>query len=154
MQLAVIEYARNVCKLKHANSTEFDANTPYPVIDIIPEQKEMVTKKMYGATMRLGEYPAILRKGSRVQKIYGKSQVFERHRHRYEVNPAYIEILEEYGLVFSGRSPDGKLMEFLELPTHKFFIATQAHPEFKSRPLKPHPLFVAFLKACSQSKAS
>lgn len=152
MQLAVIEFARNVCGLKKAHSTEFDPKTPHPVIDIIPEQKEQLRKKRYGATMRLGAWEAVLKKGSRVWKIYGKKSVIsERHRHRYEVNPKYIKILEKNGLVFSGKSPDGKLMEFLELPRHVFFVATQAHPEFKSRPLRPHPLFVEFVKACSKT---
>ncbi len=152
MQLAVIEFARNVCGLKKANSTEFDPKTPHPVIDVIPEQKELLEKKMYGATMRLGAWEAVLKKGSRVWKIYKKRKVSERHRHRYEVNPKYIKILEKHGLVFSGKSPDGKLMEFLELPNHRFFIATQAHPEFKSRPLAPHPLFVSFLKEALKLK--
>lgn len=146
MQLAVIEFARNVCKLRDANSTEFNPRTKHPVIDIIPEQKELLKKKMYGATMRLGAWEAVLKKGSLVYKIYGKERISERHRHRYEVNPKYVSILEKHGLVFSGKSPDGKLMEFLELPNHIFFVATQAHPEFKSRPLAPHPLFVAFMK--------
>ncbi len=148
MQLAVVEFARNVCGLKRANSTEFDPKTRYPVIDIIPEQREILKKKKYGATMRLGVWEAVLKKGSRVWKIYGKrNRISERHRHRYEVNPKYIKLLESKGLVFSGRSPDGKLMEFLEIPEHVFFIATQAHPEFKSRPLRPHPLFVEFIKS-------
>ncbi len=152
MQLAVVEFARNVCKLRGANSTEFDPNTPNPVIDIIPEQKELIEKKMYGATMRLGAWTAVLKRNSIVHKIYGKEKISERHRHRYEVNPKYIEVLEKSGLVFSGISPDGILMEFIELPEHRFFVATQAHPEFKSRPTKPHPLFVAFLKACKELK--
>ncbi len=97
--------------------------------------------------MRLGSYPAILKKGTIVQQLYGKNKVYERHRHRYEVNPDYVEILEKGGLVFSGRSPDGVLMEFLELPNHPYFVATQAHPEFKSRPMKPSPLFDGFIKA-------
>jgi CTP synthase len=147
-QLAVVEFARNVCKLNGAHTTEINPNTPYPVVDILPEQKELIKKKMYGASMRLGAWEAILKKGSKVFELYGKEKISERHRHRYEVNPKYIEILEKNGLVFSGRSLDGKLMEFLELPNHKFFIATQAHPEFKSRALKPHPLFLGFIKAC------
>lgn len=155
MQLAVIEFARNVCNLKKAHSTEFNPKTPHPVIDIIPEQKEIIKNKKYGATMRLGAYKAILKKGSKVWKIYGrKSHVSERHRHRYEVNPKYIKTLEKHGLVFSGKSPDGNLMEFLELPNHIFFIGTQAHPEFKSRPLRPHPLFVEFIKACLKNTIS
>lgn len=143
LQLAVIEFARNVCGLE-ANSTEIDPNTNHPVIDILPEQKEIKEK---GATMRLGAYPAILRE-SNVKQIYQSDEVFERHRHRYEVNPVYHKILEDNGLVFSGMSPDGKLVEFIELPNHKFFIATQAHPEFKSSLLNPAPLFDGFIKAC------
>jgi len=146
--LAVVEYARNVCGLKDANSTEINPNTPHPVIDILPEQKKIKEK---GATMRLGAYPAILKEGSLVRKLYGeKGKVYERHRHRYEVNPGYIEILEKNGLVFSGVSPDRKLMEFLEIPGHKFFVATQAHPEFKSSLMKPSPPFLGFIKACVQ----
>jgi len=146
-QLAVVEYARNVCGLKDANSTEINPNTPHPVIDILPEQKKIKEK---GATMRLGAYPAVLKEGSLVRKLYRKEKVYERHRHRYEVNPEYIEILEKNGLVFSGVSPDRKLMEFLEIPGHKFFVATQAHPEFKSSLMKPSPPFLGFIKACVQ----
>jgi CTP synthase len=148
MQMAVIEFARNVCGLNSANTTENEPNTPYPVIDFMPEQKELIRLKQYGATMRLGAYPAILKEGTKVRELYGKEFVSERHRHRYEVNPEYIETLEKHGLIFSGTSPDKTLMEFLELPTHKFFIATQAHPEFHSRFENPSPLFVGFIKAC------
>jgi len=116
----------------------------------LPEQKELIKKKMYGASMRLGAWETILKKGSRVFELYGKEKISERHRHRYEVNPRYVEILEKNGLVFSGRSVEGNLIEFLELPKHKFFIATQAHPEFKSRPLNPHPLFLGFIEACAE----
>ncbi len=149
MQLSVVEFARNVCGLDGANSTEFDPETPYPVIDIIPEQKELIEKKKYGGTMRLGAWEAVLKPGTKVWELYGKDRVWERHRHRYEVNPEFIEILEKNGLIFSGSSPDGKLMEFIELPNHPFFVATQAHPEFKSRPTKPHPLFLGLIKASS-----
>jgi len=152
MQLAVVEYARNICGLHDANSTEFDSKTPYPVIDLIPDQVNIIRESKYGATMRLGAYPAILKKGSLVYKLYGKENVSERHRHRYEVNPDYIETLECKGLVFSGRSPDGVLMEFMELPSHPFFVGTQAHPEFKSRPMKPAPLFDGFIKAAIKNK--
>jgi CTP synthase len=149
LQLAVVEFARNVCGLKKANSTEFDPKTPYPVIDILPEQKKIIRESRYGATMRLGAYPAILKKGSLVWLLYGKKEkVSERHRHRYEVNPKFHEILQKNGLVFSGISPDKRLVEFIELPNHKYFVATQAHPEFKSRPLKPAPLFDGLIKAC------
>jgi len=153
MQLAVVEYARNVCGLKGANTTEVEKNTPYPVIDFIPDQVKIVTESRYGATMRLGAYPAVLTEGSLIRKLYdNKNKVYERHRHRYEVNPQYIEPLEKNGLLFSGRSPDGILMEFMELPGHPYFTATQAHPEFKSRPMKPAPLFDGLLKAAKKKK--
>jgi CTP synthase len=148
MQLAVIEFARNVCGLKNANSTEMDPKTEYPVIDMLLEQKKIIGENRYGGTMRLGSYPAQLKKGTKVYDLYGKKDlVNERHRHRYEVNPAFIPKLEEKGIVFSGASPDRKLMEFLELPKHKFFVATQAHPEFTSRFGKPNPLFYGFVKS-------
>jgi len=153
MQLAVVEFARNVCKLKGANSTEFEKSPEHAVIDVLPEQREILAKRKYGASMRLGAWKAVLERGTRVWEIYGrKSEVWERHRHRYEVNPEYVEILENRGLVFSGKSEDGRLMEFLELPGHEFFVATQAHPEFKSRPLQPHPLFVEFLRSARKVK--
>ena len=152
MQLAVVEYAQNVCKLKGAHSTEVDKKTRHPVIDFIPEQVNIVQDSRYGATMRLGAYPAVLKKGTLVQKLYGKNKVYERHRHRYEVNPEYVEVLEEKGLVFSGKSPDGVLMEFMELPNHPYFVATQAHPEFKSRPMKPSPLFDGVIKAAKKKR--
>ena len=148
MQLATVEYARDVCALVDAHSTEIDPKTPHPVIDILPEQKVILKDKKYGATMRLGAYPALLKEGSKVAQLYGTLEVSERHRHRYEVNPDYITLLEENGLVFSGTSPDRRLMEFLELPELKFFVATQAHPEFKSRFESPAPLFLGFIKAC------
>jgi CTP synthase len=143
LQLAVVEFARNVCKLD-ANTTEVNPNVKDPVIDILPEQKAIKDK---GATMRLGSYPAILKEGTQVRKIYGKEKVEERHRHRYEVNPDYHKILQDKGLIFSGMSPDRRLVEFIELP-NQFFIGTQAHPEFKSSFLHPAPLFDAFVKAC------
>ena len=148
MQLAVIEFARNVCNLEKAHSTEIDEKTPSPVIDILEEQKEILHKSRYGASMRLGAYPAKLKENTKIWELYNKQEeVSERHRHRYEVNPKFISQLEEKGLVFSGASPDRKLMEFLELPDHKFFCATQSHPEFKSRFGKPAPLFFGFIKA-------
>jgi len=148
LQLAVVEFARNVCGLERAHSTEIDPKTPYPVIDILPEQREIIKESRYGASMRLGSYPAVLKRGSLVWKLYGEKDVIsERHRHRFEVNPEFHEILQKNGLVFSGMSPDGKLVEFIELPNHKYFIATQAHPEFKSRPLRPAPLFDGLIKA-------
>jgi len=152
MQLAVVEYAQNVCNIKNANTVEVDKNTAHPVIDFIPEQVEIIQDSRYGATMRLGAYPAILKKGSVVQRLYGASKVSERHRHRYEVNPSYVKRIEKCGLVFSGRSPDGILMEFMELPDHPYFVATQAHPEFKSRPMKPSPLFDGLIKAAKKQK--
>jgi len=145
LQLAVIEYARNICGLQKANSTEMDPQTPYPVIDILPEQKEVVEK---GGTMRLGAYPAVLKEGSRVHSLYGTTEVSERHRHRYEVNPEYHDAITQQGLSFSGCSRDGRLVEFIELEDLKFFVATQAHPELKSRMESPAPLFYGFVKAC------
>ena len=152
MQLAVIEFARNVLKLKGAHTTEIKRNAKHPVIDIMPEQKKNLKEKNYGATMRLGAYPAILEKGTIVFKAYGKFKISERHRHRWEVNPEYIEKLEKGGLTFSGASPDQQLMEILELPksAHPFFLATQFHPEFRSSPLKSHPLFLEFAKAAGK----
>ncbi|MGA3020553.1 MAG: glutamine hydrolyzing CTP synthase [Candidatus Micrarchaeales archaeon] len=152
MQLAVVEFARNVQNLSDANSTEFDPNTTNPVIDILPEQVEIVNNSRYGGTMRLGAYPALLQKNSATEKLYGKESISERHRHRYEVNPKYVEKLEQNGLIFSGRSPDGRLMEFMELKEHPFFVATQSHPELKSRPLDPAPLFIGLIKAAVENK--
>ncbi|MBW1779906.1 MAG: CTP synthase (glutamine hydrolyzing) [Deltaproteobacteria bacterium] len=145
LQLAVIEFARNACNLTGAGSTEMDPETPHPVIDILPEQKEITEK---GGTMRLGAYPATLKEGTLVHSLYRKPEVSERHRHRYEVNPDYHEVLQEKGMVFSGTSSDGRLVEFIELPQLKFFAATQAHPELKSRIESPAPLFYGFVKAC------
>ncbi|MBD3313195.1 CTP synthase [Candidatus Woesearchaeota archaeon] len=153
MQLAVIEFARNVCGLEGASSTEVDENAKNPVIDILPEQKQIIEESHYGGTMRLGGYKAKLAKGTKVMELYGEEIVSERHRHRYEVNPEYIEKLEKEGLRFSGKSPDGILMEFLEISGHPYFVATQAHPEFKSRPTEPAPLFDGLIKACIKSKA-
>ena len=147
MQLAVVEYACNVCNMVDASSREINKKTTHPVIDFIPEQVNIIQESRYGATMRLGAYPAILKKGTIVHKLYGKNKVYERHRHRYEVNPEYVHILEEKNLVFSGKSPSGVLMEFLELTDHPYFVATQAHPEFKSRPMNPSPLFDGLIKA-------
>tara|TARA_Y100000310_G_scaffold72424_1_gene68465 strand:+ start:12634 stop:14271 length:1638 start_codon:yes stop_codon:yes gene_type:complete len=149
LQLAVVEFARNVCNLGDAHSTEIDCQTQNPVIDILEEQKAITEK---GATMRLGAYDAILKPDSRVYNLYNKNKISERHRHRYEVNPNYHKILEDAGMVFSGVSPDRKLVEFIELPNHRFFIATQAHPEFKSSLLKPAPLFDGFVQACLEMK--
>jgi CTP synthase len=149
MQCAVIEFARNVCGLAGANSSEFDPRTPHPVIDLMDEQRDV---EDMGGTMRLGAYWAKLLPGTIVQAAYGAEVVSERHRHRYEVNNRYRKRLEEGGLVCSGTSSDGQLVEFVELPpsVHPFFVGTQAHPEFKSRPDRPHPLFAAFLAAATQ----
>jgi len=145
LQLAVIEFARNVCGLEGANSTEIDPSTPHPVIDILPEQRQITDK---GGTMRLGAYPAVLKKDALVRRLYGAGEISERHRHRYEVNPEYHDRIQGKGLCFSGTSEDGRLVEFIELPGHKYFVATQAHPELKSRMEKPAPLFYGFVKAC------
>lgn len=144
MQCAVIEYARNVAGLNGANSAEFDENTTYPVIDLMMEQKNV---KGYGGTMRLGAYDCILKKGSVAARAYGKEKISERHRHRYEVNNEYIKQISQAGLVFSGMSPDGMLAEVVELPQNDWFVASQFHPEFKSRPDKPHPLFRGLIDA-------
>ena len=152
MQLAVVEFARNKCGILNAHSTEFEKKAPHPVIDFIPEQVKILQESRYGATMRLGAYPAILKKGTKIQKLYGKEEVTERHRHRYEVNPEYVDKLERCGMIFSGKSPDGILMEFMELPNHPYFVGTQAHPEFKSRPMKPAPLFDGLIKAAKKNK--
>lgn len=149
MQLAMVEFARSVVGLRSAHTAEVYPKTKYPIIDIMPEQKKLLKEQKYGATMRLGSYPAHLREGSMVRKLYGEKIIHERHRHRYEVNPEYIKALEDAGMVFSGVSPDGTLMEIAELPAseHPFFIGTQFHPEFKARPITPHPLFNGFIKA-------
>ncbi len=149
MQLMTVEYARNVAGLAGAHTTEIDANTPHPIIAILPEQIEKLARKDYGGSMRLGAYPCALKKGSIAAEAYGSNEISERHRHRYEVNPEYVQRLEEAGLVFSGVSPDGHLCEIAELPKeeHPFMLGTQFHPELKARPLSPHPLFTAFIKA-------
>ena len=154
MQILTISYARNVLKFSGANSTEMDENTPYPVIATMADQIEKIKNKNYGATMRLGAYPANLKEGSIAHESYREKQISERHRHRYEVNSKYIVELQNAGLVFSGKSPDGVLMEIAELSKkeHPFYLGTQFHPEFKSRPLSPHPLFTAFIKACIYKK--
>jgi CTP synthase len=146
LHCAVIEFARDVCGLSGANSSEFDPHSPHPVIDLMDEQREVVD---LGGTMRLGAYPAQLHDGTLVQAAYGQEVVYERHRHRYELNNKYRRPLEDAGMVCSGTSPDNRLVEFVELQTslHPFFVATQAHPEFKSRPDRPHPLFAAFVAA-------
>lgn len=145
LQIAVISFARNVCWLTTANSTEFNEQTKDPVVDIMEDQKHVDGK---GWTMRLGLYEAVLKKWSKVQTLYGQDTIQERHRHRYEVNPNYHEVLEKNGMIISGMSPDGKLVEYIELPEHKYYTATQSHPEFNSRLDKPHPLFLWLIKAC------
>ncbi len=144
MQCAVIEFARQVCGLKGANSREFDPETPHPVIDLMPEQRGIAN---LGGSMRLGAYPCQLRQGSRASQAYGREEVSERHRHRYEVNNEDRSLLESRGLVISGVSPDGKLVEMIELADHPWFVGCQFHPEFKSQPRHPHPLFRAFVRA-------
>jgi len=154
MQLMVIEYARNVLGLKDANTREINPNAKDLVIDIMADQKEKIENKKMGGSMRLGAYPAILENGTIARQAYKTSSISERHRHRYEVNNDYKEVLEKKGLIFSGMSPDGKLCEIAELSQkeHPFFLGTQFHPEFKSRPLSPHPLFTAFIRACLLNK--
>jgi CTP synthase len=151
LQMAIIEYARHVLGLTDAHSTEFDPNCAHPVIDLMREQ-EGVTD--LGGTMRLGSWECALIEGSQAARAYGAFQISERHRHRYEVNPAYVERLKEAGLVICGTNPERHLVEMIEIPGHPFFLATQAHPEFKSRPLQPHPLFLAFLRAAGQRQAA
>ena len=147
LQTAVIEFARNVLNLPEANSTEFEPMTRHPVIDLMERQQGIANK---GGTMRLGVYPAKLSKGSLVRELYGEELIYERHRHRYEVNNHYRKDFEQAGMVLSGISPDEQLVEFIELPSHPYFIGTQAHPELKSRPLDPHPLFTGFIAAADK----
>lgn len=171
MQMAVVEFSRHVVKMKKANSAEVDPATPKPVIHVMPDQAEFLSKNQYGGTIRLGSYPCKLKKGTvlhHAYKTFGNSPqspwhqdgrvvakeidndtvIYERHRHRYEVNNQYLKALETAGLVISGTSPDGQLVEAIELKDHPFFVGTQFHPEYISRPLSPHPIFIAFLKAC------
>jgi CTP synthase len=145
----VIEYSRNVAGLDGASSTEFDENAKHPVIATMAEQVDILASSEMGGTMRLGSFEAKLAKGSIVAEVYGTENVSERHRHRYEVNNSYRDQLEKAGMVFSGTSPDGSLVEFLELPreVHPYYVSTQAHPEFKSRPTKGHPLFIGLVEA-------
>jgi len=145
MQIATIEFARNVLALSGANSTEFDLKSPHPVIDLLPEQKKIKGK---GATMRLGTWPMLIKEGTRAHQLYGTTEMRERHRHRYEFNQAYREQMEAAGFIIAGTSPDGRLVELIELRNHPWFLACQYHPEFKSKPNAPHPLFKGFLAAC------
>ena len=151
LQCAVIEFARNACGLEGANSSEFDPATPHAVIDLLPEQKNVTD---LGGSMRLGAQPCHVVAGTRAAAAYGEPVVYERHRHRYEVNPSYHEILAGRGLVFSGLSPDGRLVEIIELPDHPFFMGGQFHPELRSRPTRPHPLFREFVGAAHARRAA
>ncbi len=148
-QLAVIEFARNMCGLEGASSSEINPESPHLVIDLMPEQRKVRGK---GATMRLGAHKIIVKKDTLAHKLYGAVEIYERHRHRWEVNPDYWQLLEKNGLVFSGKSPDGRRMEILELPDRFFFFASQFHGEFKSRPSKPDPEYYGFVKACLDKK--
>ena len=149
MQLAVVEFARNVCGLAGAHSAELDPSTPHPVIDLMPDQVGVTAK---GGTMRLGSYPCRLKEGSLAAAVYGAQEISERHRHRYEFNNDYRERLEQAGLSLSGLSPDGRLVEVIELPDHPWFAAGQFHPELKSRPNRAHPLFREFIRAAKQKR--
>ena len=150
MQMAVVEFARNVCDLKHANSTEVAPNCSQPVIDLLPGQKTLLKNKKYGGTMRLGKYKCIIKPKTLAFRAYRRLEAFERHRHRYELNNDFRKVLEAKGMVMAGINPEKDLVEIIELPKHPFFLATQFHPEFKSRPLKIHPLFREFIKAASR----
>lgn len=148
MQLAVVEFARNICNLKKANSTEFSPKTSYPVIDVMPEQKVLLKEKKYGGTMRLGAYNCELKKGARSWQSYGRMKsISERHRHRYELNNKFRNVLEGKGLIMAGLNPEKDLVEIVEIKKHPFFVGVQFHPEFKSRFLHPHPVFKSFIKA-------
>jgi CTP synthase len=147
LQCAVIEYARNVCGLEGAHSTEFDADSPHPVIALLDSQLQVTSK---GGTMRLGAYPCALKEGSRSREIYGDAEISERHRHRFEVNNEYRDVLSAEGLTISGTSPDGGLVEMVEITNHPWFVAGQFHPELKSRPTRPHPLFASFIEAATR----
>ena len=144
MQLAIVEFARNVLGLTDAHSAELDPSTLHPVIHLMPEQNGIAD---IGGTLRLGSYPCVLNKDSKAYQLYGEEIIHERHRHRYEVNNDFRNELSHHGMLLSGISPDGRIVEMIELPSHPWFIATQAHPELKSRPNKPHPLFQGFIEA-------
>jgi CTP synthase len=151
MQVSVIEFARNVAHLERANSVEFEPKADQPVVALMEDQKNLAEK---GGTMRLGQYPCHLVKNSKAAEAYGADVVMERHRHRYEINNDYLDILTDAGLIFSGTSPDRTLMEIIELPNHPWFVACQFHPEFKSRPDNPHPLFQGLMKVAAERKQS
>ncbi|HLC87842.1 MAG TPA: CTP synthase [Patescibacteria group bacterium] len=153
MQLAVVEFARNVLGLKDAHTTEVDPDTKDPVIHIMPDQVKKLLKRDYGGTMRLGAWEAELKPGSKIRALYGKEKTSERHRHRYEVNNDYRAALEKHGFKVVGQSPDNKLVEIMELEDHPYFAGSQFHPELKSRPLDPHPMFLGFIEAASKQKA-
>ncbi len=157
LQMAVIEFSRNVCELKDANTTEIDENTKHPVVDFLPWQKELIKKSEYGATMRLGGQKTKIKRGTLAYKLYGKDEIVERFRHRYEINPKYIGILEKNGFVFSGEADKKytkgeRVMQIGELSDHPFFIGSQFHPEFTSRPLRPNPMFKGFIEAAAKRK--
>jgi CTP synthase len=161
MQMATIEYARNVAGLKSANTTEVDDNNPHPVIHIMPDQEKKLLNREYGATMRLGAWDCVIQRGTHTEAAYlssglikktGTPKISERHRHRYEFNNAYREQLVNAGLTIAGTTPDGKLVEIVEIKDHPFFVGSQFHPEFLSRPLSPHPLFNGFMKAVLKIK--
>jgi CTP synthase len=151
MQLMVVEYARHVLGLEDAHTVEINPNTPHPIVAVMDSQRQLIAEGNYGGTMRLGTYEEKIKPGTIAHEAYGADSVEERHRHRYEINPAYVKQIEEAGLVFSATSPDGVLMEMAELPreTHPFMLGTQAHPELIARPLRPHPIFTEFLKVAS-----
>lgn len=149
MQMAVVEYARNVLGFNAAHTTEINPKTKYPVIHLMPEQERKLLSRDYGGTMRLGAWEATLKPGTLTKKLYGKQKISERHRHRYEFNNKFLQSFLTNGLVVSGTTPDGKLVEIIELRDHPFFIGTQFHPELRSRPLSPHPLFLGFIKAAN-----
>lgn len=152
MQLACIEFARNVAKIKDAHTTEIDSKTKNPIIDLMPEQKVLMKENRYGGSMRLGAYSCKLIKGTVAYKAYGQEKISERHRHRFEFNNNYKKIITDEGLTISGINPERDLVEIIEIKNHPFFVGTQFHPEFKSRPLKPHPLFKAFIQAAIKNQ--
>ena len=147
MQMAIVEFARDVLGYRDANSAELNPDTMYPVIDLMPEQNGV---ENLGGTLRLGAYPCVLKEGTKARQLYGKEEISERHRHRYEVNNDYRLRLEEAGLVLSGLSTEGRIVEMIEIETHPFFVGTQGHPELKSRPNRAHPLFRGFVKAADE----
>ena len=149
MQLSIVEFARHVVGLEGAHSIELDPNTAYPVIALMPDQNGV---EDIGGTLRLGSFPCVLDKTSKAYELYGEELIHERHRHRYEVNNDFRTVLTSHGMVLSGLSPDGRIVEMVELKDHPFFIATQAHPELKSRPNRPHPLFKGFVEAALKAK--